>query len=119
MTPIYYITTQRELSDAQAVGHLMPPSLYEEGVVHCSFAHQVVAVENKYFHGRRDLLLLELDQTKLAAPVVEENLSGGADLYPHIYGILNLSAVHAICPFPSREDGTFEWPTELPKDEVS
>ena len=118
MKPIYYITTQQELSDAQTLGHLIPPSFYEEGFVHCSFAHQTVAVANKYFHGRKELLLLELDRTKLAAPVIEENLGGGTDLYPHIYGVLNLNAVHAVCSFSCKEDGTFEWPTEFCHDNV-
>jgi uncharacterized protein (DUF952 family) len=56
---------------------------------------------------------LEIDRTRLAAPVVEENLSGGDDLYPHIYGVLNLSAVVQRFPLTRRADGAFDWPSSL------
>lgn len=117
MKPIYYIATQQEFADAQVIGHLAPPSFYEEGFVHCSFADQTLGVAHKHFHGQECLLLLEIDRTKLAAPVIEENLSGGPDLYPHIYGILNLSAVQAVFAFSRSKDGRFALPRELLHEE--
>jgi uncharacterized protein (DUF952 family) len=113
MKPIYYIARQHEFEEAQAIGHITPPSFNEEGFVHCSFVHQTIRVANTYFHGQSDLLILEIDRTKLAAPVIEENLSGGADLYPHIYGILNLSAIQAVFPLPCAKDGGFELPSGI------
>ena len=119
MKPIYYIATQQEFSDAQTIGHLSPPSFYEEGFVHCSFAHQTIRVANTYFQGQKGLLLLEIDCTKLAAPVIEENLSGGPDLYPHIYGILNLSAIQAVFHFSCNDDGTLTLPNETMREYFS
>ena len=113
MKPIYYIARQQEFEEAQTMGHFTPPSFIEEGFVHCSFAHQTIRVANKYFLGQNDLLLVEIDRTKLAAPVIEENLSGGTELYPHIYGILNFSAIQAVFPLSCTEDGSFELPSGI------
>ena len=117
MKPIYYIATQQEFAEAQTIGHLAPSSFYEEGFVHCSFADQTLGVAHKHFRGQEGLLLLEIDRTKLAAPVIEENVSSGPDLYPHIYGILNLSAIQAVFSFPRTQDGSFALPHELLHEE--
>jgi uncharacterized protein (DUF952 family) len=119
MKPIYYIARQQEFEEAQTMGHITPPSFIEEGFVHCSFVHQTISVANRYFQGQNNLFLLEIDRTKLAAPVIEENLSGGTDLYPHIYGILNLSAIQAIFPFSCTEHGSFELPSGIRQEDRS
>jgi mannose-6-phosphate isomerase-like protein (cupin superfamily) len=38
-------------------------------------------------------VLLEIDRSKVPRKVVDENLDGGSDLFPHIYGPLPLDAV--------------------------
>lgn len=108
MKPIYYITTSQELATAEETGLLTPPSFYEEGFIHCSFEHQTQAVLDKHFKDYTEVVILELDRTRLAAPVIEENLSGGTDLYPHIYGVLNLSAAQRRITLTKEEGGTFE-----------
>ena len=65
---------------------------------------------NRRFSGRTDLVLLEIDRTKLACEVIDENLEGGTDLFPHIYGCLPMSAVVRIHPFPCGADGRFDLP---------
>jgi uncharacterized protein (DUF952 family) len=65
------------------------------------------------FKGRRDLVLLCVDSKKVHAEVRHENLEGGTDLFPHIYGALAVSAVVAVHPFPPLADGSFELPAQL------
>ncbi len=53
---------------------------------------------------------MSLDESKIAAKVNYENLTGGTVLYPHIYGVLNCDAIIAVYYFNAVEDGTFTWP---------
>jgi len=46
-----------------------------------------------WFKDTMDLLILEIDTDALQAELVHENLEGGKELFPHIYGPLNLEAV--------------------------
>ena len=73
----------------------------------------MVATANRIFRGRKDLVLLEIDPLQLACPVVDENLEGGSELYPHIYGPLSLPAVLAVHAFPPDADGAFSLPATL------
>jgi len=61
------------------------------------------------------LVLLCIDRERVAAPVREENLEGGADQFPHIYGPLNPDAVYQVINFVPGSDGLFELPAELRK----
>ena len=45
--------------------------------------------------------------------VVDENLDGREELFPHIYGRLPMSAAVALHDFPCRENGHFELPDHL------
>lgn len=65
----------------------------EQGFIHCCLPNQVDAVIKKWFPGRDDIKLLSIDTEKLSANLVLENLEGGEELFPHIYGPLNMDAV--------------------------
>jgi uncharacterized protein (DUF952 family) len=96
---IFHITTRDEADRARAAGEYEPAAFAHEGFIHCSYRHQVTGVANRLFRGRTGLVLFEIDPAKLACRVVDENLEGGTELYPHIYGRLPMSAVVAVHPF--------------------
>jgi uncharacterized protein (DUF952 family) len=104
---IYHITSEPEARAASEAGEYTPAAFGREGFIHCSHAHQVVATANRIFRGRTDLVLFEIDPARLDCKVLEENLEDGAELFPHIYGRLPMSAVVRVHPFPCDEDGTF------------
>jgi uncharacterized protein (DUF952 family) len=81
------------------------PSLADEGFIHCSTHAQVVATANRIFRGSGDLLLLELDPSKLTATLRWERATDVGDEFPHIYGPLNLDAVVGTRPLPEGPDG--------------
>lgn len=112
MTParLFHITTVAEADAAHAAGEYRPAAFAREGFIHCSFAHQVVATADRIFRGRDGLVLLEIDRATLACPVLIENLEGGSELYPHIYGPLPMDAVRAVHRFAPRADGSFSLP---------
>jgi uncharacterized protein (DUF952 family) len=90
-----------------------PAAFADEGFVHCSFADQVVATASRYYAGRTDVVLLEIDESRLTAPlVVEPSPSSGED-FPHVYGRINRSAVVAQHEFVPGDDGAFRLPPAL------
>jgi uncharacterized protein (DUF952 family) len=105
---IFHIATQGDVERAQPSGEYVPEAFARERFIHCSYREQVVAVANRLFAGRRDLVLLEIDPQKLSCPIVDENLEGGLALFPHIYGRLPMTAVVAIHPFLPDEHGRFQ-----------
>jgi uncharacterized protein (DUF952 family) len=98
-TPIYHITSVLEAEAARKSGEYVPRDFEREGFIHCSYAHQVAGVAKRLFSGRSDLVLIEISPDRLDCKVVDENLEGGSQLFPHIYGRLKMSAVVAIHNF--------------------
>jgi len=90
---IYHITSEAEAKQAQIIGEYAPQAFDAEGFIHCSYAHQVNGVLNRIFKGRTDLVIFEIDPARLPCKVVDENLEGGTELFPHVYGRLPMSAV--------------------------
>jgi uncharacterized protein (DUF952 family) len=111
--PIYHITAADEARDAALSGTYAPKAFGAEGFIHCSYSHQVCAVANRIFAGRSDLVLFEIDCARLSCSVIDENLEGVAELFPHIYGRLPMNAVVAVYEFPCAADGRFDLPHPL------
>jgi len=109
---IYHILPRSDWAKAQASGIYEPESLTTEGFIHCSLSDQVIRVANAYYAGQKDLLLLRIDMGKLVHEVRYEDLLDEGECFPHIYGGLNLSAVTAICPLGSDQQGKFIMPEE-------
>jgi uncharacterized protein (DUF952 family) len=99
-----------------AGGEYAPPAFAREGFVHCSFAEQVVATASRYYAGRDDVVLLEIDEATLIAPLVVEPSPSTGELFPHIYGPINRSAVVAEHVFAPAPDGTFALPDAIGGD---
>jgi uncharacterized protein (DUF952 family) len=110
---IYHITGKADWNKALTGGRYVPASFADEGFIHCSTADQVIATANRIFRGQRDRVLLCVAVGRINAPVRHENLEGGAERYPHIYGVLNLDAVVAVHNFPPLANGCFELPAAL------
>jgi uncharacterized protein (DUF952 family) len=110
---LFHITTREEATAARRGGTYTPEAFAREGFIHCSYAQQVVATADRLFGGRRDLVLLEIDRDAVPSRIVDENLEGGHEAYPHIYGPLPMAAVRAVHDFRCADDGTFALPTAV------
>jgi uncharacterized protein (DUF924 family)/uncharacterized protein (DUF952 family) len=115
---IYHVTTRAEAARAAESGEYVPAGFQDEGFMHCSYAHQLTAVADALYRGRRDLVVLAIDRAALACAVVDENLEGGAERFPHVYGRLPMAALVGTYDFPCRGDGTFELPAALESEDV-
>jgi uncharacterized protein (DUF952 family) len=72
--------------------------LAEEGYIHCSTAEQWPGVIQRFYGDDADLLLLHVDEQRLSAPLVYEQLPGMPEPFPHVYGPINLDAVVNVEP---------------------
>lgn len=106
---IYHITSAEAWQNAQAAGVYTAESLSVEGFIHCSRLHQVAGSANRYFQAQKGLVVLKIDPGKLESRLVYEG-SEGQDLFPHIYGPLNLDAVVRVYPLGQGVDGRFTFP---------
>jgi uncharacterized protein (DUF952 family) len=108
MTPelIYHITTPDRWAAAQAAGAYRGDTLDTQGFIHCSLAGQVAATGERYYAGQAGLILLQIDP-HLLQPELRLEPSTGGELFPHLYGPLNLDAVRKIIPFAAGADGRF------------
>jgi uncharacterized protein (DUF952 family) len=107
---LYHITTKTEADAAGASGNYAPRAFEREGFIHCSYIHQVGPVANRIFRGQTDLVVLEIDPALVNCHIVDENLEGGSELFPHIYGRLPLTAVLRTHDFRSDHAGHFTLP---------
>jgi glutathione S-transferase len=112
MDPVFHIARVDDWHAAQRRGAYTVSSLgkqlEETGFIHLSFAHQVKQVADFIYRGMTDLVLLQIDQMKLSAPLVVEADQDTTEAFPHLYGALNTDAVQAVRGYEPRADGTFE-----------
>ena len=116
---ILHITSRAEWNDAQTRGEYRTPGLAVEGFIHCSTEKQVLPVANAFYRGKNDLVLLVLNEAALQPELKWEPPAGPpapgiseSDLFPHIFGPINLTAVASVLDFiPNPVSGTFILPS--------
>ena len=105
MEKILHICPVNDWQAALKDGLYHTASLATEGFIHCSKPEQILDVANRYFPGVNGLVLLWIDPGKLVAELCYENSDG--DVYPHVYGPINLEAVFAVTEISPESDGVF------------
>jgi uncharacterized protein (DUF952 family) len=103
--PILHLCESRAWALAQEDGAYAPASLYDEGFIHCSTPAQILEVANRFYPNKNDLLVLVIQPQKLEAELKWEQID--SDIFPHLYGALNLEAVSAAFPLPVDPDGVY------------
>jgi len=113
---LFHIALVSEWRQALERGGYSTGSLGQEGFIHFSTGKQLLRSANKYYFGRDDVVLLWIDPAKLVAELKYEPISDG-QLFPHLYGELNLDAVIRVIGFKPQADGSFSWPDSLEQTE--
>lgn len=104
---IYHIISKQAWIEAQGKDMYEPPSLQTDRFIHCSTEAQVSGVANTIYTGRTDLLVLGIQDDQVDAEIIFEDLYELNQLYPHIYGGLNLNAVRKVYRLEADKDGAF------------
>jgi uncharacterized protein (DUF952 family) len=116
---IYHITSSLSWKAAQKDGlysaDLLPSEgLASQGFIHCSKVDQILRVANTFYANQPGLVILAIDPSKLKPQVRWEPGTDKADeLFPHIFGPLNLEAVVQVFDFEPNPDGIFHLPISL------
>jgi len=108
--PIYHITDEKTWRAGLEIGMYEPRGYAQDGFIHCSTRQQVIKVANNRYPGQGGLVLLEIEPGRVASDIRWENLEGGEELFPHVYGKLNLEAVSCVTAMPPQADGSFVFP---------
>ncbi len=85
-----------------------PSGFASEGFIHCSTGDQLHEVLHRLYSGRRDLIVLTIDESAVSRPLVWEDLYDAGQEYPHVYGPLDLAAVINAKPLTPDGDGRFD-----------
>ena len=93
---IYHVTTKTLWALALQQGFYEVPSLALEGFIHNSTAAQVPGVLQRYYKDQIDLVLLHVEETKLQSPLRYELAPSVNEMFPHIFGPINLDAVVSV-----------------------
>jgi uncharacterized protein (DUF952 family) len=93
---------QRSAVEGTYTASTIGAELADEGFIHLSTEGQVAGVFDRFYRDVPNLVLLHVDETRLAAPLVYEQVNGASEAFPHLYGPLNLGAVVRVDdPFPA------------------
>jgi uncharacterized protein (DUF952 family) len=109
---IVHIVKRGEWESAVGRGTYAPDSLRTEEFIHCSTLAQVIDTANRFYRGQRDLVVLFIEESRLTAELKYEATAMphdemAGDLFPHLYGELNVEAVARVVELPCEADGSF------------
>lgn len=90
---IYHITTKKEWETAVLNNEYQPLAFAKEGFIHCCIERQIEGVLDRFYKGQTKLVQLKIEKKKVQRPVLFELAQDLNELFPHIYGPLNLDSV--------------------------
>ncbi len=100
-TLIHHICSRADWERAREAGEYRADSLATEGFIHFSTPAQVQRTARRFFRGQGGLVLLSVDSAHVRQELRYEGAEG--ELFPHLYGPLNLDAVVTVQDFSPDE----------------
>ncbi|GAA4353531.1 DUF952 domain-containing protein [Hymenobacter saemangeumensis] len=113
---LYRIAERADWLAAQETGLFASADLAAEGFIHSSERHQLLETARRYYAGRADLVLLEIDEARLQAAgvrVEREFVATRGEAFAHLFGAVPLAAVRRLWPFATDAEGQAQLPQEL------
>ncbi len=89
---IYHIVTPEVWEKFENEPEYEAESLQTENFIHCSYRHQLETVLERYYKDQPKVLILHINAHFLTAKLIAEASTGG-EIYPHIYGKINKTAI--------------------------
>ncbi len=81
---VFHLALPEGWAEAERTGTVVPPGFADEGFVHCSTGAQLASTVERHFAGVDELVVLRLDQARIAADLRWEPGLPGVD-FPHVY----------------------------------
>ena len=92
---IYHIVTPEIWGEFEDEHEYEAESLRAEGFIHCSYRNQLEDVLERYYKNARSVFVLHINPHLLTSELIAEP-STNREIYPHIYGKINRSAIVAV-----------------------
>ncbi len=109
MTLVYKIAPRALWRAAEEAGRFAgSPIDLTDGYIHFSARAQVETTAKKHFAGQNDLLLIAVEAQPLGENLKWERARDG-ELFPHLYGALDLLHVLWTAPLPLKADGAHDF----------
>lgn len=103
---LFHVAQTKDVDQSAETGAYRCDSIATEGFIHCCKPEQLQGVLERYYSGVTGLLLLHIDSDLLLSELVFENTVGGEELFPHVYGEINMDAVVQITPVSFGENSS-------------
>jgi uncharacterized protein (DUF952 family) len=84
---------ERAQRDGAVIDSTRGVTLADEGFVHCSFAEQLAETAVRFYGDLDEIVVLRIDPDRLTSPLVVEELEASREVFPHVYGPIDLGAV--------------------------
>lgn len=88
MSPLLHLASEVDLLACQSRPDYVPAGFDREGFIHCCRVDQLAGVLKRWFRGRDDVALLQIDVDLLGTAPVEEDTAGRGETFPHLYRTL-------------------------------
>lgn len=105
---VYHIVVPEYWDKYKDFDYYRSPTFVEEKFIHLSKKEQVEGTLNRYFTDQEKILLLHIDTAKLSAELIYESATN-QELFPHLYGKLNKSAIVNVEELSRGENGFFKY----------
>jgi uncharacterized protein (DUF952 family) len=109
MSIIQHITKREQWEKAKLERVYCGDMLDSQSFIHCSTPQQTAKVANTLFLKQKGLVLLSIEVNKVK-PEIRFEGADNEELYPHIYGPLNVDAVIKVVDFEPTKNGKFVMP---------
>ena len=104
---IYHITDHALWQEALERGTYRHPSLAAEGFIHCSSEAQLQPTLDRYFAEAKEVVVLGIVDRRVKQSLKWEE-STNEELFPHIYGGFEITAVEEQFSYSRGKDGAWE-----------
>jgi uncharacterized protein (DUF952 family) len=102
---LYKILSRAQWIAARTAGNFAGSAVdLQDGFIHFSTAEQAQETARRHFRGQDRLIVLEVEADDLGDALRWEPSRGG-DLFPHLYGVLDVGLVRGVTDAPLDADG--------------
>jgi uncharacterized protein (DUF952 family) len=92
---VYHFVSRKDWANYEDQSFYNPPSLKEEGFIHCCTSRQFRHVLSNYFKNVKEIYILKIHVATLDVKMLIEG-DNEEMLFPHIYGVIDGDAIEEI-----------------------
>ncbi|MDC7219790.1 MAG: DUF952 domain-containing protein [Spirochaetales bacterium] len=96
---IYHLLTPDKLKENDGPTHYGYALLQKEPFLHCCTKEQIPYIIERFYADAEELMVMEIDEEILDVELKNEVDPVSKESFPHIYGLINKTAIQRISPW--------------------